>query len=279
MQLTKRCIAEMQSAYSDFTNAEKRISDFILKDPSKVIHLSIQELAKESGVSESSIVKFCRKLGYTGYTDFKIALAQNVVLQKEYIYEGVEIEKGVPEIIDKVFNAAIRSLSDSLKILNPAEVEKAADSIIRAKKVALYGVGTSAPIAEIMCHRLLYIGINSVFFPDPHLQVAVALTLNSEDVAVAICHSGRTEDTLRAVKAAKKQKAKIICITNYADSPIASLSDIRLITSFKEFDFRVPSILARVVQLAIIDAIYMSIALKSQEQTIRQMDKLKHYLR
>jgi len=279
MQKRRMCLAKIRSVYPTLSNTEKRIGDFILKDPMRIVHLPIQELSKKSEVAESTIVKFCRNLGYEGYTDFKIALAQDIVLQEEYVHEDIEVEKGISEITRKVFNATVNSLSDSLKVLDPEEMEKAVDSIIGARKVIFYGVGTSAPIAEEACHRFLYIGIPCIFSPDPHLQVALGLTLNQEDVGIVISHSGITEDTLRAIKVAKEHKAKIICITNYPDSPIAKLSDIKLITSFREINFRIASMAARVVQLTIVDALYVNIALKTQEKALAHINKLKHLLR
>ncbi|MFQ6067797.1 MAG: MurR/RpiR family transcriptional regulator, partial [bacterium] len=261
-------LARIRSIYPSLFSAEKRVADLILKQPQKVVYLPIGEVARRSGVAKSTVVRFCRSIGHNGYGELKISLAQDLVPDVKYIHRDIKSKDDSAAITEKVFHANIEGLADSLKILDRKEMAKAIEALVNAKKVLFCGVGTSAPVAEEAYHRFLYLGIPCVFSGDPHLQIGLALSLTKQDVAVGVSHSGSTEDTLKPLKLAKENGATVICITNYINSPIAKLADIKLITSFREIIFRIAAMAARVAQLTIIEALYVNVAIRMKEKAV-----------
>ncbi|MFQ5835937.1 MAG: MurR/RpiR family transcriptional regulator [bacterium] len=272
-------LTRIRSVYPSLFSAEKRVADLILKQPQKVVHLPIGEVARRSNVAKSTVVRFCRSIGHNGYSELKISLAQDSVPEVKYIHQDIKPKDDSATVTEKVFHVNIQGLADSLKILDTKEMEKAIEALVNAKKVLFCGVGTSAPIAEEAYHRFLYLGIPCVFSGDPHLQIGLALSLTKQDVAVGVSHSGSTEDTLKPLGLAKENGATVICITNYINSPIAQLADIKLITSFREIIFRIAAMAARVAQLTIIEALYVNVAIKMKEKAVRNIEKLEKLLR
>jgi DNA-binding MurR/RpiR family transcriptional regulator len=272
-------LTRIRSVYPSLFSAEKRVADLILKQPQKVVYLPIGEVARKSRVAKSTVVRFCQSIGHKGYSELKISLAQDLVPDVKYIHQDIKPKDKSAAITEKVFHANIQGLADSLKILDSKEMEKAIEAVLNAKKVLFCGVGTSAPVAEEAYHRFLYLGIPCVFSGDPHLQIGLALSLTKKDVAVGVSHSGSTEDTLKPLKLAKENGATIICITNYINSPMAKLADIKLITSFREIIFRIAAMAARVAQLTIIEALYVNIAIRMKGKAVRNIEKLERLLR
>lgn len=273
------CLAKIRSTYPSLFSAEKKIADVILEKPEEIIHLPVKDIARRSGVAESTVVRFCRSVGYKGYGKLKISLAQDLVSQVQYIHQNIQSRDNSDEVTKKVFLGNIQGLYDTLRIVDNTEMDKAIEALLEAKKVLFCGVGTSAPIAEEAFHRFLYLGVPCVFSGDPHLQIGLALSLTKKDVALGVSHSGSTEDTLKPLRLVKENRATIICITNYIRSPIAKLADIKLITSFREIIFRVAAMAARVAQLSIIEALYVNVAIRMKEKAVRNIEKLESLLR
>jgi len=273
------CLAKIRSAYPSLFSAEKKIADVILEKPEEIIHLPVKDIARRSGVAKSTVVRFCRSVGYEGYGKLKISLAQDLVSQVQYIHQDIQSRDGSAEVTKKVFHANIQGLHDTLKMVDDTEMDKAVQALLKAKKVLFCGVGTSAPIAEEAFHRFLYLGVPCVFCGDPHLQIGLALSLTRGDVALGVSHSGSTEDTLKPLRLAKENGATIICITNYINSPMAKFADIKLITSFREIIFRVATMAARVAQLSIIEALYVNLAIRMKEKAVRNLERLEKLLR
>jgi len=273
------CLAKIRSAYTSLSAAERRVADLLLSQPLEVIHLPIDKLAKKSNVAKATVVRFCQSIGYKGYQGLKISLAQDSTPVMQYIQQDI-LPTDSPSIITrKVLQANIEALSETLKILNNTEMEKAIEAIINAQRVGFYGVGSSSPIADEAYQRFIRMGRECVYSSDPHVQINLALSFKEKDVAVGISHSGCTLETVRCVDTAKKNAATTICITNYSGSPLTKVSDIKLITSFKESGFPIEKMGARVAQLSIIEALAVNVAVQIPQRSSEHMEKLRTILK
>lgn len=163
--------------------------------------------------------------------------------------------------------------------MNNTEMEKAIEAIINAQRVGFYGVGSSSPIADEAYQRFIRMGRECVYSSDPHVQINLALSFKEKDVAVGISHSGYTLETVRCLDAAKKNEAITICITNYSGSPLTKVSDIKLITSFKETGFPIEKMGARVAQLAIVETLAVNVAVQIPQRSSEHMEKLRTILK
>jgi len=266
-------LLKIKGAYSTFRKAERRIADAILQNPEEVINLSITELAERSEASESTVVRFCKTLGYKGYYELKIALARELVIPPQHIYEEINPNDTVATIKNKVFQSNILALQDTIKILHDRELERAVEAIGRAKMVVFYGMATSAAVALDSAHKFLRINIRSVSYSDTHMQAISAALLEPGDVAIGISHSGSSKDVVDALRIARHSGATTICITHHTKSPITKVADIKLYTATRETALRSDAMTSRIAQLSILDVLYVSVALLRYEESLRSIEQ------
>ncbi|TCL76471.1 RpiR family transcriptional regulator [Hydrogenispora ethanolica] len=262
---------KLRSVLSVLGAAERRVADYVLNNQDKIVYQSITELAEAAGVSEATVVRFCRRLGHKGFQGLKIALAQDIVPTLQAIHEEISEDDDVSEIKQKVFVGSIKALQDTVMITDDAELSRAIDAIAKAAKFDIYGLGGSGCIAEDARHKFMKIGVRSAVYTDCNLQAMSAALLGPQDVALAISHSGSVRDTVEALQIAKQQGATTICITHYAKSPISEVADIKLFTTSEEMMFRSDAMASRIAQLAIIDTLYVGVALKMGEKATQAL--------
>ncbi|MCD6508462.1 MurR/RpiR family transcriptional regulator [Candidatus Poribacteria bacterium] len=258
-------LLRVQKFYQNLSPTAKKIADYILKNPGKVIHLSITELAEEVKASEATIVRFCQELGYKGYQELKIRIAQSLVSAPQELYEAIDRYDEVPKVKAKVFQAIVQTLNDTLEVLDENELERAVDAIANAGRVEFYGVGGSGVVAQDAYHKFLRIGLNCIALIDSHLQVMSASLLTEKDVAVGISRTGCVKDTVEALQTAREAGAKTICITNFGKTPITEVADIKLFTAARETLFGSDAMTTRIAQLAVMDILCVGVALRRYE--------------
>ena len=260
------------------SESEKKITDFIMEMPEAVINMTTALLSTKVGVADSSIIRFCQKLGFNGFTEVKINLARNLKQPGELILENISRNDSDFAITSKVFASSIQALEDSLKVLDQKELQMAVEIILKAKKIEFYGVGTSASIAMDAYYRFMRIGLNAYAATDPHISRISASMLDSECVAVGISHTGRSKDTVRAIEIAKEKGAKIIIITSFPVSPMAKLADRLLLTTSSEARFMKEAVSARIAQIALLDSLYTCVAVKKYDTVVESIEHMTEIL-
>lgn len=266
-------LVRVQAVYSSLRNSEKKVADYIKENYKNIMNLTITELAEKSGTSEAAVVRLCKSLGYKGFQEFKIKAAQDVIQPSQQIHEAIERNDDLSTIKQKVFNAHVQTLIDTLEILNNEEFEKAVDLIASANKLEFYGEGGSGIIALDAQHKFLKIGLKSFASIDSNLQAMSASLLQKGDVVVGISHSGASRNLIESLEIAKKAGASIIAITNYSKSPILKVSDVVLFTISKETAFKSYAMSSRIAELAIIDALVMGVAFRYYEESFKNIQK------
>ena len=260
-----------------FRNSEKKVADRVLEDPESVILSSITELAERSATSEPTVIRFCRKLGLRGFMELKLNLARDLPAN-QYIHEKVNENDSVPEIMNKLFNSAKEALNYTLNHLDLNVMEKAVLTLSSANRIEFYGQGGSAVVARDAHHKFFRLDIPSIVYDDPHMQVMSASLLSSNDVVVAISHTGSTKDILESVKIAKNAGATAIGIVSQEHSPLSRLCDISIRICSQEAALRFAPMASRLIQLAIIDVLFVSVAMKLFSKTKDSLDKVKRSL-
>jgi DNA-binding MurR/RpiR family transcriptional regulator len=271
-------LIKLRSLYSSLRESEKKAADYIESHPNEVIYLSISALAEKSDVSEASIIRLCKALGYEGYQDLKINMAKFLIEPVRYIYEELDENDDVGKIIHKVMVSNMKAIEDTLKILDKSEVEKAINVLSKARKIEFYGVGGSGEVAFDAHHKFFKLGIPCIAYNDPHMQIMSASMLGKGDVVVGISHSGSTKDIVDSLETAKKAGAATICITSSENSPVTKVSSIKLIISAKELAYRTEPMASRIAQLSVIDVLSVGVALRRENQTIVNLEKARKAL-
>ena len=264
-------LARIRVAQPGMAKGASRIADYILAQPDKIVSMSVTELSEETGVSEGSIINFCRGIGLSGFQQMKLSLAREIVQPVQFIHEDVARDDDMGTICRKMFHSGIQALRDSLSVIDPASLTDAVDSIRGAKRVEVYGIGSSAPVAEDAHYRMLRIGLDARVVVDSHIQ-AISASRCDEDVAVlTISHSGATHETVAATRLAREAGAKTIVITNFGRSPIQAYADIVLFTMARETSFRTEAMTSRIAQLCVVDALIAALALADYDRSIETL--------
>jgi DNA-binding MurR/RpiR family transcriptional regulator len=263
----------LQGAYSGLRAAEQRVADFILKYPDELIYLTVTELAERTNTSESTVVRLCQKIGYKGYQEFKIVLARDLVEPATAIYAAIEPGDDLATLKTKVFQANAQALRDTIEVLEDGELQRAVDALSSARRIEIYGVGGSGPLALDAYHKFLKLGLQAVALSDGDLMAMSSSLLSSGDVALGISHTGASRDVTDALNRAKTSGATTIAITHRPTSPITKVADITLFTAAKQTAFRSDASSSRIAQLTIIDTLYVGIAHKSHDRSLGMIER------
>jgi DNA-binding MurR/RpiR family transcriptional regulator len=264
-------LVRLRGVYPSLNRAARQVADHVLADPERVIRASVSEVAAASRVSDATVVRLARLLGFRGYQDLKISLARDLVSPLDSLVEDLK-EGDTPEaVVRKVFAANIRCLQDTLAVLDPQEIARAAAILRGARKILVIGVGTSAPNANDAANKLFRLGLNCEAETDGHLQVMKAALLGKDDAVLAISHSGSTKDPIETLRVAAGRGASTICITNNSLSPITKVARVRLLTASRETMFRSEAMSSRLAQASIIDALFTLVAMADPDKSLRHI--------
>lgn len=272
------CSLLIKQSMESMTESEKKIAEYILNNDCEIYMLSAAELAAQTGTSGASVIRFVKKIGFEGFQEFKIALAKNDASEPETEsdYDYIDTNDTIKEIISKTGKSNIKTIEDTLALLNEKQVEEAVEAIQNAKNIYLFGVGASALIAMDFQYKLVRINRNAHMHLDSHMQLAMAAHIEPEDLAIGISYSGKTKEVYSALLKAKERDAKCISITRYGANPVASVSDIKLQVPNIEKDLRVGAISSRIAQLTLVDILFIGVAKNNFSKIDKYLKETRH---
>lgn len=266
------------SLKNNLTKSEKRLCEYVLEDQNLIIHSTITELAELSGVSDSTIIRFCRKFGYKGFHDFKLALAQEVSAgeKTEEVLSGpIDKEDSIETIAKKFYFLNIEALQHTMDLMNYDEISRCARMIMKAKKVHFIGVGYSGITAQDGKYKFMRIGIDSDVYTDGHTMIMMCSIMNKDDLVFAISHSGNTNEIVNSLKMAKEVGAKTVSISHSINSRIMEYSDASLLYASTETKFQTGALSTKIAQSFVIDLIYTEVVRSSMDKALVKMKTTK----
>ena len=266
-------LSVISDALPKLKGAAQKVAQFILTSPQETINLTITELGSRVGVSEASIVRLAQSLGYSGFHALKIRLAEDIVSPMLIVHEDLMPDDGPAIAVQKAMTAGLRSLEDTMRILEMPVLEAAIRALCNARQIELFASGNSIPMAMDLNFRLTKIGLHSRFSIDPTMQEMYASLTSSEDVAVGISHTGSSKDTVYALELAKQRGARTICITNHSDSPLTRYGDFCLFTSTRVSHFREERLDSNLATLALTEALYVGICVERSDASVQAVSK------
>jgi len=271
-------LIRLRGLYPSLRAALRKVADVALARPELAIYASVNEVAAAAGVSEATVMRLCRLLGFRGFQDFKIALARELVTPLQRLHEEVSEGDDAATIVHKVFEANVAALRDTLAVLDMEAMTQATQDLLAARLILLIGVGTSGPIVEDAGNKIFRLGLLVRALTDAHLMMMAAALLTPADVLLAVSHSGSTRDTVETAKTAKNAGARVICITNNSLSPLTKTADLVLVTASRETRFRQEAMASRLCQTSIIDSLYTLVALARPEEALQNLAKIENVI-
>lgn len=252
--------AQIRMKLPSLTPLEGKVATDILARKDIDEATPLRTVAEGSGVSEAMVVKVAKKLGFAGFREFRQGLVDYYNSDTAALHSEIGPQDTAGQIVQKVFRTAMQALEETFAILDLEAFERAADFLHRARQRDFYGLGGSAQIARDVSHKFLRIGIRTSVFDDAHMMVMSAALLGHDDVAIAFSHSGSTTAVIEAVELARRNGARTIAVTNYADSPLAKIVDVVLCSTAQNNPLLGENATARIAQLNLLDALFVAVA-------------------
>ena len=236
------CKEVIQGKKHRLTNTELKLADYILEHYDEALNYNVTELADSAGVSDASVVRFCKKLGYKGYQDFKVNAAKDVLPRDRHFNPGLEQDDDIETICKKIFLSEVNVLNRTLASLDTNEL-------------------------KVVAHKFMKIGIRAFVYEDIDLQLMSSSLMSEKEVAIGISHSGSNRNVIDCIKNAKENGAETIAIVGQGKTPLSKIADMILYCSSEETMFESESVSTRIAQLAIIDAIVAIVAFDNYEES------------
>lgn len=259
-------INQICASMDSFFDTEKKIGDYIVRNPKKVVDMTVGELAKECGVSEASVSRFCKRIELKGFHHLKISLARELVDAKDdgEISGHISVDD-MEGSLRGILSNKMEELRQTVAMIDREELKKILDVINNADTVLMAAVGNTVPVAMDGAYKLNQIGIRAMPTPIWETELGYSYNLTDKDVVVAISNSGESTGVIRILEAAKSRGAVAISITNNARSSVAELSTYHITTATREKLFLDGYCFSRVSATMVIEIIYLLLASMRKE--------------
>ncbi len=262
----------IRTKYNTLSTSQKVVADYVLTNPEKVMLNTLSEIADICGVSETTVLRFLHKIDFKSYQLFRINLTQELSSNDSVstTYEDVKFGDSIQTIIEKVVLSTSSAIQDAKELVDYPVVEEIVKHIMEARKVVVIGVGASGAIATDFFHKMLKLGIEAVFSNDAHMINMLSMNMESNDLLVVFSHSGESREVLDAVSIAKEKGVCTCAITSYEKSTLSRSCDLLVCSSSVETSLRSDAMVSRIIQMVIIDIIYVSIIVKKGDSVLSQ---------
>ena len=257
--------------YYQLTASEKKLATFVVANGQRSQTMSISELAAACGVAEATISRFCRRMGYRGYSAFRLAIAAATAAREnsDPLSGEIQPEDTVPDLCAKLASANIDAIRETQGLIRPENIQAAADALLAAHTVLCMGQGGSMLMAEEAAHLFTTAFPGFFAISDSHMQVIAAANLTEKDIILIFSYSGSTKELMDVLQIAQRRHIRTVLVTRYSGSPGAGLADIVLQCGSTEGPLQLGSVAARIAQLYLIDVLF-------SEMCRRDLDTCRH---
>lgn len=281
-------LVRMRALLPELRPSERRIADLFLSQPAQAAEMSIANLAARCETSTTSVVRFCRSMGYDQLKALRMDVLRDVARESfetstlPEVSGDIDRNDSLTDIVAKVSLAETLSIADTAKMLDITALGAAVDTVVGSDRVDIFGVGASSFVGLDLQQKLTRIGRTALNWSDSHAAWTSAATLRPGAVAIAVSHSGTTVDTVEFLSIARAAGAATIAITNHDHSALAERADVVLTTAARETAFRSGALGSRIAQLMIVDCVFIGVAQANYDESmaaLRNTYAAVHHLR
>ncbi len=271
-------LVAIRSILPSLPPAERRAAEWILRRPADVVRSSIGVLANQAETSEATVVRFCKKAGFAGYPELRLALASDLGrtgAEDRSLGEGFDIgpDDTLDDVVAKVASLDTRAIVDTVDQLDRDQLRRTVEAITSARRIELLGIGASGLVATDLEQKLRRIGFAVAVSTDGHAAMTAAAVANPKDAFIGISHSGETLDVVEPIRLAHERGTTTIAVTNYKTSSLARAADLVLTTAVRDSTFRAGALASRAAQLTVVDCIYMAVAQRNYDATLEALER------
>lgn len=256
------------------SKSHKMIAGFISRHYDQAVFMTAAKLGETLGISESTVVRFADRIGYAGYPEFQRALEECVKgklsdLQKMDAKYGNSTQS---EVLASVIAADIEKLQHTIDHLEPAAFESAVETILTADTIYIMGLRSNEPLAEFLHFYLNMIRGGVVLLKTTSVSETFEqmIRINDKDCFIGISFPRYSMRTLKAMEFASDRNAKVIAVTDSANSPICLYSSCNLLARSD----MVSIVDSLVAPLSVINALVVALCLRSPLEVRRNLEML-----
>lgn len=269
------CVYKIREGMASYTDAEKKLADYILNHRNEVTLSSAQSLGERVDVSAAAVIRFSQRLGYRGYTALKVDLAQDSTDDCQSFDDMINQNDSMAAVVKKAENLNTMLQNQVYRLLNVNSLEKAVSTLLECDTIFLFGIGGSGIVCMDFMEKLSRINRRVVCHSDFHDQLACSAHMTKKDAALAVSYSGNTHEIITAMQSVKEIGAASIAVTQFRKSPLTKLADIPLFIPTTERELRLGAIASRNASLIVTDLLYMGVAKNNIELTKEYLLKTK----
>lgn len=261
-------LSKIRTHINTLSASERRVADYVVANRSEVVSMTMLEIAKESGVSDATVLRFVRSIGFDGFSSFKTALAAELMLPNEAVFESIDPKDTYEAVIEKVISSDIKLLQETLATLSPLQLQESVEAIIAARCIYIFAVASSEPMGVWLYDRLFRLGYSVFLITDTYRQLVQSSLAKPEDTFIIISRSGSPITLANAMRTIKQvaREAKIIAIVCDETSRIAQRCDYCLCGVSNEVR---SDIAGSIVSMAsILNVLYVCIERKDLDKAI-----------
>lgn len=247
----KTVVETIRAKYGEIFSAEKKVADFILQNPEKAVNANVSELANYSGVSDATVIRLCKHVGYSGYHQLRIKLSRD--LGRNMLTDSAQAHNTVNGLFMTFASRMIvvgRNLSETLML-------ECANLINNCGHAHVVAVGNTSPLSQYMGFRLGRLGVKCTYNSVPECFMNHVNLADQNDIVIAISQSGSSKQVVQALELAKEKGLKILAITSREYSPVSRLADYLLLSGDRkeETSFNYYKDYSHLMETAVIDAL------------------------
>ena len=251
----------IREVMAEMRPSERKVADYVLNRPTHALSLGISALANDCGISDPTVMQFCRAIGFAGFQDFKMALAQSVAIGTPHIFQGIETTDRAATLAAKICSQSITAITELSKTVDWDQVERAIDVLAAAPRIEFHGLGASGAVAIDAQTKFFRLNVPVVAYIDPHMQLMSAAGLVCGDVLVSISYTGRTQEIINAARMARSREASVVAVTT-ANSALAEIASHPICLPWIEDTELYTPMTSRLLQLVVVDILEIGVALR-----------------
>ena len=274
----RHLLEEIQEILPRLRKSERKVAQVVLADPDSAVNSTVAAMARVAGVSEPTVMRFCEAIGCAGFQDFKVGLARSTAFGMYSPHSVISAQDNPKQVTDKIFQYTLASLDRARRKLDPVQVARAIDMLSVARKIEFVGFGASGIVAQDAQQKFPLFGKPCIATTDAHQQYMAALTMEPDDVLVAISNTGETKPILRCVDAARGRGANVVGITGRRDSSLSRLCDAVLVVETHENTNVFTPTTSRLGALVIVDILSTGVALRLDQGHAHRFSEMKREL-
>lgn len=272
--MEKDILALLSRENNGFSKGQKRIAKYIYENYDKAAFMTAGKLGQTVGVSESTVVRFASELGYDGYPGMRKAI-QEMIRSRLTSVQRIEVARETmneENIFQAVLTADAEKLQATLDECDQRSFNEAVDLIINAKHIYIVGMRSSTCLANFLGFYLNLLLENVHIIQDTTVSEVYEqiIRIKEGDVFIGISYPRYSSRTLRAMDFAKKSGAKVIGITDGSTSPFVGVADTLIYAKSDMVSF----LDSLVAPLSLINALIVSVGVKSKENTAETFKRL-----